>query len=150
MRTLLAFVFSITAVPIASAGTVVPESVTASSSLPTTEGVSYAPQNLTDGKQSNVWCEGDTSGSGLGTTITLNLSGEQLVSGIKIWNGNWYSQDFWERHNRVNNLEVAFSDGSKESFSLKDEKVAEVITFSGQAYVQPPLAGPKCPSGNDF
>ncbi len=115
----------------AFAGTITPASVTSSSSLPTTEGVTYGPANLVDGKQSNVWCEGDTSGSGLGTTITIDLGSEQSVSGLKIWNGNWYSQDFWERHNRVNNLEVAFSDGTKQSFSLKDERLPEVIEFDG-------------------
>jgi hypothetical protein len=116
---------------VALAGTVDIATITSSSSLPTTEGVTYGPANLTDGKQSNVWCEGDTSGSGLGTTITVDLGGEQEVSGLQLWNGNWYSQDFWERHNRVNNLEVAFSDGSKQSFSLKDEKVPETIQFDG-------------------
>ena len=130
MRFQAAFIFSFLS-GTAFAGTVTPSSVTASSSLPTTEGVSYAPANLTDGKQSNVWCEGDTNGSGLGTTITIELGSEQSVSGLKIWNGNWYSQDFWERHNRVNNLEVAFSDGTKQSFSLKDERLPETIEFDG-------------------
>lgn len=130
MRILAALVFSLFGTT-ALAGNVDIASVTSSSSLPTTEGVTYGPANLTDGKQSNVWCEGDTSGSGLGTTITVDLGGEQEVSGLQLWNGNWYSQDFWDRHNRVNNLEVAFSDGSKQSFSLKDEKVPETIQFEG-------------------
>jgi len=114
------------------AGNVKPSAVRASSTLPTTQGVNYGPQNVMDGKQSTVWCEGDESGSGLGTTFTIELGGEKEITGLKIWNGNWYSQDFWTRHNRINNLEIAFSDGSKESFSLKNEQVAEVITFKSK------------------
>jgi hypothetical protein len=129
MRLLFVFLLSASS-PAAFAGSIQPTSVTASSSLPTTQGVSYGPENLVDGKQSNVWCEGDENGSGLGTTITLELGSEQEVSGLRIWNGNWYSQDFWVRHNRVQNLEVAFSDGSKESFSLKNERVPETLQFS--------------------
>jgi hypothetical protein len=129
MRLLFVFLSGLF-VSTAWAGEVKLASVSASSTLPTTEGVNYGPQNIMDGKQSTVWCEGDESGSGLGTTLTLDLGGEQEITGLKIWNGNWYSQDFWKRHNRINNLEIAFSDGSKESFSLKNERSAETILFS--------------------
>ena len=128
MRTFLVLFFGLSA-SVTWAGSVKPTAVSASSTLPTTQGVNYGPQNVMDGKQSTVWCEGDESGSGLGTTFTVELGEEKEITGLKIWNGNWYSQDFWTRHNRINNLEIAFSDGSKESFSLKNEQVAEVITF---------------------
>lgn len=131
MRLFFVFLFGFS-VSTAWAGNVKLTSVSASSTLPTTEGVNYGPQNVMDGKQSTVWCEGDESGSGLGSTLTLELGSEQEITGLKIWNGNWYSQDFWTRHNRINNLEIAFSDGSKESFSLKNERVAETIVFSGE------------------
>jgi hypothetical protein len=131
MRTLIALFLGLSTSAV-WAGSVKPASVGASSTLPTTQGVNYGPQNVMDGKQSTVWCEGDESGSGLGTTLTLELGSEQEITGLKIWNGNWYSQDFWTRHNRINNLEIAFSDGSKESFSLKNERVAEVITFKSK------------------
>jgi len=105
--------------------------VTASSTLPDTGKVNYSPKNLTDSLQSKVWTEGDKDGSGIGTTITIDLGSEQAVSGLKIWNGHWFSQTEWKRNNRVKDLEISFSDGSKESFRLKDKQVAEAIAFSG-------------------
>lgn len=100
----------------------------ATSSYPETEGVNYDPKNLVDSKVSNVWVEGEP-GSGLGSSVTLDLGADQSVSGFRIWNGNWYSADFWKRHNRVKDIEVTFADGSKQSFTLKDEMTPETVTF---------------------
>jgi hypothetical protein len=102
------------------------QGVNASSELGEYEGVSYAVKNLIDKKASTVWVEGE-EGSGLGASITLDLGGEQTVTQIKLWNGNWYTADFWQRHNRAKEVEVEFSDGSKQNFTLKDEMAAEVI-----------------------
>ncbi len=99
---------------------------TASSTLPETGGVTYTPDHLHDRKQSSVWCEGDTHGSGLGTTIELALDGTHRIREIRIWNGNWYSWDFWNRHNRVKDLEVSIGD-FKQTFTLADEKKIETI-----------------------
>ncbi|MCB9761575.1 MAG: discoidin domain-containing protein [Alphaproteobacteria bacterium] len=104
--------------------------VTATSTLPPGDGVTYYEKNLVDGKVSTVWVEGDTAGSGLGTFITIDLGGEQDLTGLRIWNGHYYSYDFWNRHNRVKDLEVTFSDGTSETFELKDEMSAELITFA--------------------
>ena len=78
-------------------------SATSSSSLPPDEGGSYDAGNLVDGKQSTVWVEGD-EGSGLGAWVELTLPAPTKVTAIKIWNGNYYSYDFWQRHNRVDDL----------------------------------------------
>ncbi len=112
------------------AAPVKPAMVSASSEYPTTEGVSYAARNATDGKVGSVWVEGDEGGSGLGHYLTIDLDGSTMVTSLKIWNGNWYSWDFWNRHNRIKELEVEFSDGTKESFTLADEKVAEIVTLA--------------------
>lgn len=103
-------------------------SVTASSYYPETEGVSYEPRYVVDSKLSNVWIEGEP-GSGLGSSVTLDLGGDKSITGFRIWNGNWYSPDFYVRHNRIKDLEVTFADGSKQSFTLKDEMVPQTITF---------------------
>lgn len=100
----------------------------ASSSYPETEGVSYEPKYVADGKISNVWIEGGP-GSGLGEHVEIDLGGAKSIQGFKIWNGNWYSPDFWARHNRVKEIEAIFSDGTKQSFTLKDEMVPEVVMF---------------------
>lgn len=104
--------------------------VTASTTLPPAEGVTYDPKNLLDRKASTVWVEGDTAGSGLGGTIELDLGGEREVTELHLWNGNWYTWDFWTRHNRVKELEVIFSDGTEQTFTLTDEKKMEVVRLA--------------------
>lgn len=102
---------------------------TASSELPPDDGGNYYARNLVDGKQSSVWVEGDTQGSGLGAWVELPLPEPTKVTSIKIWNGNYYSYDFWQRHNRVKDLEIIFSDESVQRVQLKDEMLPEVITI---------------------
>ncbi len=106
-----------------------PVSVTASSTLPGEPGVSYGASNVIDRKQSTVWVEGDTQGSGLGTTLEFDLDGTHTVTELHIWNGNWYTYDFWKRHNRVKEIVVSFSDGTKENHTLTDEMVRQVVTL---------------------
>ncbi len=104
--------------------------VLASSFYPDTEGVSYAAGNVKDGKVSTVWVEGE-DGSGLGSWIEIDLGGTHTITHLKMWNGNWYSWDFWNRHNRAKEIEVSFSDESVDAvkFTLKDEKLPEDIRF---------------------
>jgi hypothetical protein len=104
-----------------------PVSASASSTLPGEPGVSYAAANAMDRKQSTVWVEGDTAGNGLGTTLEFDLGGTYTVTELHVWNGNWYTFDFWNRHNRVKELIITFSDGSKETHVLKDEMVMQVL-----------------------
>lgn len=113
----------------ALAGVVKPTLVEASSTLEPGEGVNYAPKQLVDSKQSTIWVEGAKDSSGVGTTVTMTLAGPQTLAAFRIWNGNWYNQANWQRHNRVKDLEVTFSDGSKEVFTLADEKIPELVTF---------------------
>jgi hypothetical protein len=102
--------------------------VLASSSYPDSEGVSYAASNIKDGKVSTVWVEGE-DGSGLGSWLEVDLGGSHTVTHLKLWNGNWYSWDFWNRHNRAKEIEITFSDESTQKFTLKDEKVPEELRF---------------------
>ncbi len=102
--------------------------VLASSSYPDSEGVSYAASNIKDGKVSTVWVEGE-DGSGLGSWLEVDLGGSHTVTHLKLWNGNWYSWDFWNRHNRAKEIELTFSDGTTQKFTLKDEKLPEHIRF---------------------
>jgi hypothetical protein len=115
--------------PQVSAAEVKAVNVTASTTLPPGEGVTYDASNIVDHKVSTVWVEGDTVGSGLGSYLTLDFGETRSVTSITLWNGNWYSWDFFQRHNRIKDLEVEFSDGSVQKFTLKDEKVPETITF---------------------
>ncbi|HJN72329.1 MAG TPA: discoidin domain-containing protein [Myxococcota bacterium] len=117
------------AITLAQAGVVDVSSVTASRTLPDDEGVSYAEQNTQDHKQSTVWVEGDTSGSGLGDWIQFDFDGEVTLTSFRVWNGNFYSYDFWNRHNRIKELELEFSDGTKQVITLTDEMAPELVTL---------------------
>jgi hypothetical protein len=101
--------------------------VTSTTTYPDTDGVSYKAAHAVDGKQSTVWVEGDESGSGLGAEVTFNFDEPTTVDSFRIWNGNYYSYDFWERHNRIKEVEVEFSDGSKQKITLTDEMKPELI-----------------------
>ena len=110
--------------------TVKPAGVEASSYLVSDKGQAYEGKGVADGKLDNAWLEGADS-SGLGSWVKIDLGGTKSVTGLKIWNGYWISHDFWTRHNRAKEVDVEFSDGSKETFTLKDEFAAEEVRFSG-------------------
>ncbi len=113
----------------ADAGKIKIAAVSASSTYPTEEGISYAAKQLIDGKQATSWVEGET-GSGLGSWVQLDLGGDKSVKEIKIWAGLWYSYDYHQRANRPKEVEFTFSDGSTEKFMLGDEMKPQVFTLS--------------------
>lgn len=115
-------------VPAAHAGVAKVTAIEASSTEPPADGVNYDAKNLADGKQGSAWFEGE-DGSGLGAHFTLDLGGDKTITGLQIWNGYWYSYDFWERHNRAKEIEVTLSDESKHTFSLNDEMKPQVLRF---------------------
>jgi hypothetical protein len=98
-------------------------------------GLTYDAKHLRDGKQSTVWMEGE-DGSGLGSYVQLNLKEPGVIQALRIWNGNWYSYDFWTRHNRAKELDIEFSDGRKQKVELKDEKLPELIPVDSPASVE--------------
>jgi hypothetical protein len=114
---------------VALAGRLDVTGVTASSTYPEEEGISYEPVNVKDGKASTSWIEG-TQGSGLGEWIEVDLGGEKSVQKVKIWGGSWYSADYWKRMNRPKDIELQWPDGSKDSFTLKDEMKPQEFTLA--------------------
>ncbi len=126
---LVALLLAVLASPAALARVLEPAGTAASSTEAPDQGVSYDVKNIVDGKAGTVWVEGE-EGSGLGSWVRIDLKGQQTVDAIRIWNGNWYTWDFWKRHNRAKEIEVEFSDGSKEHFTLADEFKPEVIKLS--------------------
>jgi len=100
----------------------------ASSFEPESAGVKYEPKYVKDGRRSTVWVEGE-DGSGLGSWVQVDLDSARTVVGFRLWNGNWYTRDFWERHNRAKEIEVELSDGTRHQFTLRDEMVIEELRF---------------------
>jgi hypothetical protein len=114
---------------VAHAKTLAVEKATASSTYPGSDGVSYEAKNVNDGKVSTVWTEG-ADGAGMGESISIALKGgAQEVTGFTIWNGNWYTQDFFDRHNRIKEVLVEFSDGTTERHGLEDGFKPQTIRF---------------------
>jgi len=103
-------------------------SATASGSMANDDNGNYEVKNVHDGKQATYWVEGG-EGSGLGSWVQLNFDGPTTVTALRVWNGSWYSYDFWQRHSRLKEMELEFSDGTKEKMTLSDEKLMEQINL---------------------
>lgn len=102
--------------------------VKASSTLAAQEGVSYAPENTVDHKASTFWVEGEEA-AGLGEWIQFDFAQTETVSRIEIRPGNWYSQDFWSRHNRIKEVQLKFQTGAPLRFDLTDKMETQVLTL---------------------
>lgn len=94
--------------------------VTASSTYPEEAGVAYDASRIADGKLGTSWVEGE-QGGGLGSWVELDLGGAKKVHEVRLYAGMWSSGDFWKRANRPREVEIAWADGTKETFALKDE-----------------------------
>lgn len=101
----------------------------ASSTYPQEEQVRYDPEGISDGKLSTAWVEGE-SGSGLGEWVEVDLGGQREVHKLKIWGGMWYSTSYWNRANRPKEIELTFSDGTKQKVVLADKMEPQEVEIS--------------------
>ncbi len=99
---------------------------TASSSAPVADGVNYDPANLGDGKGASAWFEG-VDGSGLNEWVSADFGGDRAISGFTIWAGWWFTASQWTHYSRPKTLQVEFSDGTTQDFTLQDSYVAQVF-----------------------
>ena len=112
----------------ADAGTVKITSATASGSMAPDDNGNYDAKNVIDGKQATYWVEGG-EGSGLGSWVQLDFAAPATVTALRLWNGTWYSFDYWQRHSRLKEVELEFSDGTKMKKTLTDEKLMELVSL---------------------
>jgi len=91
-------------------------------------GTAYFADGIKDGKTTPPWFEG-RPGNGVGAWIQVDLGEPQDVTKITILAGDWSSGGDWQRANRPNELELKFSDGSVERWSLADEWKAQTFSF---------------------
>lgn len=120
---------SLFAVSTAHASRLTPSGAEASSTYPPEGNESYEPAKIMDGKVGTSWVEG-ADGTGLGEWVRLNFESERTLTKVKIWGGMWFSHDYWTRANRPKDIEVRFSDGTTQSFTMANEMVAQEFTFS--------------------
>lgn len=112
----------------AQAGQLAVKEVRASSTAPESMGVTFSPSNTIDGKVGTMWAEGEAA-AGLGEWIEYKFEDEVELTRIEFYLGNWYSQDYYQRHNRMKRFEIKFSTGEKLLFEAKDKMVKQVVAL---------------------
>lgn len=105
-----------------------PTGAEASSTYPPEGTDSYEPSRVMDGKVSTSWVEG-ADGSGLGQWVRVDFGEAKTVQKVKIWGGLWYSADYWSRANRPKDIELRWSDGSVDAFTMANEMVAQEFSL---------------------
>ncbi len=119
---------SLLAVP-ATAKQLTPVSIDANSIYVDAEkGITYGPEKLIDQMRNEMWIEGEGS-AGLGKYISVKFDGEVELAKIRIWAGCFTDKEYWERHNRVEDLEFKFPDFTSERIKLDDKMEAQWITL---------------------
>lgn len=82
----------------------------------------YEPKNIYDGDNTTAWAEG-AKGSGIGEWIKCEFNSEKTISKIEIVPGfdkmHEKLNDLWELNNQLKEIQVTFSDGSSQLFSLE-------------------------------
>ena len=98
---------------------------TATSTL--TEGdVTHSADRLTDDDLSTAWVEG-ADGSGEGETVTVQLDGTYLITGLEIWAGYQRDATVYQNNARPQAVTLTFPDGASQSFTLEDTRGQQVI-----------------------
>lgn len=78
---------------------------------------------------STAWVEG-VEGQGEGEEVKLVFDKSYLINGFVIHAGYHKNEKVYEKNSRPSQIEVFFSDGSSETFNLKDVREAQEVKFS--------------------
>ncbi len=89
----------------------------------------YEAQNVSDGIVDTVWCEGNKNGDGTGDWIELSLASRQSISRLQLRNGNAYNIGVYLKSNRGTQATLTFSDGGRETVTIKDASTEQTISF---------------------
>lgn len=90
-------------------------------------GTAYRPDSVKDGKSTPPWFEGD-SGNGVGSWIEVDLGSTHKVTKLQVFAGDWTSLGDWGRANRPNEVEIRWSDGTTDIWSMTDEMTVQTFT----------------------
>ncbi len=86
-----------------------PDSVTATSHLPSVEAI-FRAKSAADGDLASAWVEG-ASGAGAGESITLSFKRKVPVRMVRIVPGCAQSIEAWQAHNRLSHFSLQFENG---------------------------------------
>src|SRR5262245_11563413 len=101
-----------------SYGGTVPITATTAQSYYWQAGTSSPSDKVKDGK-SLPWFEGDP-GNGVGSWIEIDFGGDKKITRLDLFAGDWQSGDNWQRANRPKELELKWSDGTTDIWTLTD------------------------------
>jgi hypothetical protein len=104
-------------------------SVESSSELKSEQGLSYAPDNVTDDDLATSWQEG-AEGSGEGEWIRFTFEAPATLVRMEIANGYQKDQRRYEGNARPEQVRVEYSDGSSHMVQLQDEQGFQSIPLS--------------------
>lgn len=93
--------------------------------------MSHSVYNLTDDNLSTNWTEG-VDGQGVGEYIEFTLKKEYLLTEMEIFAGNHDSDNYYEWNSRPKGITLTFSDGSSQSFVLKDSRTCQTFCLDPQ------------------
>lgn len=97
-----------------------------SSTLGSTEGHSYGPENLFDFAKSTAWCEG-ARGPGLGELVSLHIDNGGPFQRFLIENGYGKSKDTFARNARPRTIEVRTNTGERFQHVLEDRSFEQMV-----------------------
>lgn len=85
----------------------------------------YYDTNILDGDLYNVWFEADKNGFGYNEWVQIDFDEIYLVNGVKIYSGVHSNYEYLHRNNRIETIEIVFSDGTSFEKVLEDTDVGD-------------------------
>jgi len=90
----------------------------------------YQTVNLSDGRASTAWVEGQ-SGHGVGEWILIGFDRERIVHGLELRNGYAKNRDIFSKNSRVKELEIRLSSGQTLRRTLQDTDEPQTVSLVG-------------------
>jgi len=118
-------------VPAAASAKMLPVKDISSNSVLTDadKGIVYGPENMLDEQVTTMWGEGEGS-AGLGKYIQVKFEEEVELAQVRIWAGCFLDEEFFQRHNRVAQLEFKYPDFSSEKFDIEDSMTPQILKLA--------------------
>ena len=112
--------------------------VSASSFLPPSGGLTYYPNNVIDNDIQTWWTPNAPSRDGQNAWIKLDFGSSKGIGGIEILNGSHYTNypnygDLYKKNNRLTKANIEFSDGNTISIDMNDIDAIQRITFNAHS-----------------
>jgi hypothetical protein len=121
-----------------------------SSVLPEDGDGNYMAQNVNDGINDSMWCEGNKEGDGTGEWLAFDFKGQEKVGSFTLVNGIGSSMMVWMKGNRAMEAQLDFADGSKEKVMVKNSFRKQTITFPARTTSSVKVTFTKVMKGKEY